>query len=156
MKLTVSGIFESLIATAIWAVLAFGLFRVKKRIEEENEKYRNLFARAQKALSTNEDQAMANDLYFSVNLLLNHFQRQLNSLYHRRVITIVVSLVFLYFAFNNKNPYDGTMLLISYAVLIGFETFSIHRTSNRIDRIELNIAEALGQKIAELAKTETE
>ena len=135
----------------IWALLAFGLFRVKKRIEKGNEKYQTLFSLFKNALSANEDQTMINNLYFSVNLLLNRFQRQLNSLYHGRIITIVVFLIFSYFAFNNQNPYDGAILLIFYAILIGFETFSIYRISNRIDKLELNIAEALGQKVEPLA-----
>ena len=146
MELTASGIFESLIATAIWALLGFAAYLIKKRFNEENEKYKSLFSHMKMAISAAEDPALITSLYFSINLLLNRFQRRLNSLYHDRIISIVALLIFSYFAFNNQNPYDGTIVLIIYTALIGFETFYIHRIRNRIDKLELNVAEGLGER----------
>ena len=145
--MTISGIFESLIATAIWAILGFAVYRIKKRFDEENEKYQTLFSDLKMAISANEDPAQINTMYFSINLLLNRFQRKLNRLYNDRIVSIVILIVFSYFAFNNKHPYDGAILLIIYTALIGYETFSINRISNRIDEIESNVVKGIGERI---------
>jgi hypothetical protein len=73
-KMTISGICESLIATAIWAILGFAVYRIKKCFDEENEKYQILFPDLKMAISANEDPAQINTMYFSINLLLNRFQ----------------------------------------------------------------------------------
>ncbi len=145
--MTFTGIAESIIGSlivmVIWALIAFIVLRIIRRLKEENEKYQTLFSQIKKAIAGSEEQAVLNNLYFLMNLLLNRFQRRLDELYRKRNITVVVYLILLYCGLTNQNPYDGAFIFIFYGAMIGYQIYSIHKFNNRIEIFELTIVEAV-------------
>ena len=82
--MTVSGICESLIASAIWAVLAFGFYRWHKRFKEENKTHKVLFETIKSVLTTELGLLRKQDLHLMILLLLNRYRNTSNQAYQKK------------------------------------------------------------------------
>lgn len=145
MSVSGSGVLESLIAMAIWFVLVGIVARVRKRLLSEDKNDESIFEILRQRISEITDPGFLQDLNLSIIVIMNRYQRQLNS----QIRGVVVSVIIYLWAVYNVNPatsktgYDYFLLSLLYIPLIGFELYEIKRMENRIDKLDLCVLEGI-------------
>lgn len=143
--MSIPGILENLIAMAIWTCLAAIVVKVRKRFLKEDKNQRDLVAGFKRVISESNDMDLKQDLYMAISIVLDGYQRELNTLVEGRTWSIILFLVFFFNAAHYSKPsgYEGSIIFFFYLLLIAFESYQIKRIKNRLYEVERIVAEGI-------------
>jgi hypothetical protein len=141
-----------LIASAIWAGLAFFSYKVKREFEAESERYRSLFERLKDVISNDIEPLFKQDLYLSLNILSKRFICKLGELYNSRIVLVIV-LIYYCSKIDNTQVNTANIIVVNiivvfmYIILIIYETYEIKRIKDRIDDFDMAILRGMSTRL---------
>jgi hypothetical protein len=145
-----AGIIESLIASAIWAGIAFFCYKVKKGFETESERYRSLFEKLRDMMLNDIEPSNAQDIYFMLNILSKRFMCKLYYLYNSRVILVIILLYCWTKIGDSKDSIGETITVLLYIILIIYESYAIDRIKDRIDDFDMAIMKGISARFKKI------
>jgi hypothetical protein len=134
--LTISGVLESLVATAIWAALVFLAFRTRKHFRDELAKNRERFDWLRQIMSGDVDYSTKQDVYFFITLFLNRLQRKLADLKKGRIGTLILMSATVYWGYKEPGGNEMVIALLAYLILLAFESYQIWQGEIRVKELE--------------------
>lgn len=93
--MTFQGIAESMIATAIWAALAYMVKSIKDRFEKQKDEYRKILDVVNMDVLQNTDLNFKVDIYYMTNMLNQRFRHDLLKIENVKHTILLILLVLL-------------------------------------------------------------
>lgn len=152
--MTLMGILESLVATAIWAVLVIVVIRTKNHFRDEVKKNRKKFEWVTNCITNEMVISIKHDIYFFISVFLGRLQRNLNRQKQVRFRALLFMSASLYWGSKAPGGYEIVIILIFYLPLIAFESYEIWKNSSVINELESAILEGSLCMIENLYKTD--